>query len=99
MRSELIMKLYAKRNFVVFVAFPAGFIFIALMAVYIKDVLGFLIFPYVIIIEYFSRRFICPNCNTPLGWHKYKIFGFSFMWWSPLSPKTCEHCDFDFRKE
>ena len=93
------MKLYNRRNLLVFVAFPVGFIFIALMAVFIKDVLGLLVFPYVIIMDYLSRQLICTKCNTPLGWHEYKVLWFSFMWWSPLSPKICEHCDHDFRKE
>ena len=69
------------------------------MAVFVKDVLGLLVFPHVIIIEYLSRKFVCPNCSKPLGWHEYNIFGYSFMWWSPLSPKKCEHCDYDFREK
>ena len=93
------MKLHIKRNILSFVIFPLGVFIIGIVATLSYDAIVVLAFPYVVIVEYFSRKIICPNCAKPLGWHKYKVFGYAFMWWSPFSPNKCEKCGHDFRKE
>ena len=83
------------RNIVSFVILPAGFFLLGYLGATVYWVFGLLSLPYGCLMAFLASRIRCPNCSTPVGWHKYNILGVRFEAWSLLTPQHCEHCGYD----
>jgi hypothetical protein len=82
-------------NLLTFAVYPIGGFFLAYLAVVVHWVLVLLIFPWVCLMGFLTTRIRCPNCNVPVGWHKYRFLAFRYDYWSPLTPRRCEWCGSD----
>jgi DNA-directed RNA polymerase subunit RPC12/RpoP len=87
----------ATRNGLLVTTFVGTFA-VGCLAAAAYDALAFLVFPFVLVISYLASRIRCPNCETPVGWHTYRVLGATFEWWSALTPKRCEHCGYDLTR-
>jgi hypothetical protein len=91
------MKIRKTRNLLFFVAYPLGGFFGGYLGFTVHWSLVLLVFPYVALLQFLTSRIRCPNCNTPVGWHKYRIRNFTVAeWWSPITKRRCEHCGHEF---
>lgn len=83
------------RNILSFVGWPVGGFLLGVLGFVVHWTLALLVFPWAYVIDYLTTRIRCPSCDTPVGWHKYKLFGSEFEWWSPFTPGRCEWCGHD----
>lgn len=84
-------------NLLTFVVYPLGGFLLAALGVF-HWVLALLIFPWLFVMGLLTTRIRCPGCDTPVGWHKYRLFGFDFEGWSPFTPGRCEWCGHDLTR-
>lgn len=88
---------YTKRRIALFVVYPVAGVLFGILGFVIHWMLALLLIPLALAVGYYSTTIQCPNCKTPVGWHRFNMFGFTFHGWSPITPKKCERCGHDLR--